>query len=75
MSTIDSTDDRRVGNNTLRHQYRELSDVEKTLVSAVYSAGEAFLDALKSCPQGRETALARTKIEEAVFWAVKGVTA
>ncbi len=75
MSKIDSTDDQRVESNTMRHQYRTLSEPEKTLVSAVKGAGDAFLEALKSCPQGRETALARTKIEEAVFWAVKGVTA
>lgn len=71
----DSTDDRRTENNTMRHQYRTLREPEKVLVSAIKGAGEAFMEALRSCPQGRETALARTKIEEAVFWAVKGVTA
>jgi hypothetical protein len=35
--------------------------------------GDAFLDEIAE-EQGREFAIARTKAEEAVMWAVKGVT-
>lgn len=39
---------------------------------------EKFSDLLyeldKLCLPGRETSLARTKIEEALFWAIKGVS-
>lgn len=74
--TVDSTSDARTANNTMRHQYRVLSEPEKLAMSAMKDAGEAFLAALdKYCQPGRETSLARTKAEEAVMWAVKGITA
>ena len=72
--TISSTDDARVGNSPVRHGYRRLSDVEKARVAAIKDLGQAFLDGIAD-GQGREFALARTRIEEAVMWAVKGVTA
>lgn len=71
---IESTDDARVENSPLRHQYRVLSEEEKEQVSIVKGLGEMFLAKLEELPQGRETSLARTKIEEAVMWAVKGIT-
>lgn len=73
---VASTSDSRTVNNTVRHQYRVLSDPEKKAMSEVKDAGEAFLATLeKFCHPGRETSLARTKVEEAVMWAVKGITA
>jgi len=74
--TVNSASDARTANNTVRHQYRVLSDPEKLAMVAVKDAGEAFLATLdKFCQPGRETSLARTKAEEAVMWAVKGITA
>lgn len=73
MGKTDSTSDERTANNTMRHQYRELTRVEKVLVDAIKGAGEHFLQTLELCPQSRETALARTKIEEAMFWAGRAV--
>lgn len=72
---IPSESDRRTANNGARHGYRVLSEDEKNLMVEVKDLGAEFLKKLQELPQGRETALARTKIEEAVMWAVKGLTA
>lgn len=72
---MDSTSDERIANNTMRHQYRVLSDDEKDKMLRLKDAGMAFLDVIDFCtPKGREASLARTKAEEAVMWAVKGLT-
>lgn len=74
--TVNSASDARTANNTVRHQYRVLSEPEKRAMVEVKDAGEAFLATLeKFCHPGRETSLARAKVEEAVMWAVKGITA
>lgn len=73
---VASESDSRTVNNTVRHQYRVLSEAEKAAMVAIKDAGKDFIDLLgplfNIAP--REAALARTKIEEAVMWAVKGVT-
>lgn len=75
MSTVESTSDQRTVNNTMRHQYRVLTEPEKLAMVAVKDAGAAMLAVFdKYCQPGRETSLARTKAEEAVMWAVKGIT-
>lgn len=74
---VDSTSDERTANNTdaVRHNYRVLTDQEKLAMVAVKDAGAALLAAFdKYCHPSRETSLARTKAEEAVMWAVKGIT-
>lgn len=72
---VSSASDERTVNNTMRHQYRVLTEPEKLAMLAVKDAGVAFLDTLERfCQPGRETALAKTKAEEAVMWAVKGIT-
>jgi hypothetical protein len=74
-AAIASESDDRTANNGVRHQYRTLSDEEKASMVAVKDAGAALLAALElHCKPGRETSLARTKTEEAVMWAVKGIT-
>lgn len=83
MTTVDSASDDRTANNAVRHQYRVLSENEKVDMVAIKDAGADFLRRLdtlashypKGKGPGRELALARTKIEEAVMWAVKGITA
>lgn len=70
-----STDGARVENSPMRHRYRKLSAAEKELVTALKDSGERFLDLLAECGQSREVSIARTKVEEAVMWAVKHVTA
>lgn len=77
---VDAASDERTANNTMRHQYRVLSDDEKKLVTAIKDTGLDFLNLIDTVGDDirrnpRELALARTKIEEAVMWAVKAVTA
>ena len=64
----------RVQNNTVRHQYKVLNDVEKAQMLAVNDKGLEFLEILNAYQPSREMSLAKTKIEEAVMWAVKGIT-
>jgi hypothetical protein len=72
---VDSAGDDRTANNAVRHQYRVLSDAEKENMVAIKDLGIEFLAAIEVCvPQGREASLAKTKVEEAVMWAVKGLT-
>ena len=74
MSEVDSTSDARTVNNTMRHAYRVLSDAEKANMSAIKDAGLAFHDLIEGIGNSREISLAKTKIEEAVMWAVKHIT-
>lgn len=73
--TVPSTGDERTVNNTMRHKYRVLADEEKRQVDRLKDLGETFLSELDTIGSGRELSLAKTKMEEAVFWAVKHVTA
>jgi hypothetical protein len=75
MQTVDSAADDRTANNAVRHQYRLLTDAEKAQMVAVKDIGLKFLQLLDQVGQSRELSLAKTKIEEAVMWAVKHVTA
>jgi hypothetical protein len=72
--TVDSASDARTVNNTMRHQYRVLSDAEKLQMTAIKDAGEALLNLINDAGQSRELSLAKTKTEEAVMWAVKHIT-
>lgn len=74
-NTVGSASDDRTANNAVRHQYRVLDDSEKAAMLAVKDAGAAFLDMLdQHCKPGRETALAKTNLQQAVMWAVNGIT-
>lgn len=66
--------------------YRELSGEEKDLMAKVKEKALELYELLvlvqypnessepKASSNGREVALAKTKLEEAVMWAVKGIT-
>lgn len=75
MTNVDSTSDSRTVNNTMRHQYRVLSPEEKAKMQEVKDQGLAFLELVSGLGNTREVSLAKTKIEEAVMWAVKSITA
>jgi len=75
MTTIDSTSDTRTVNNVMRHGYRVLSDEEKALMQKVKDDGLALWAVLDGVGHSRELSLAKTKLEEAVMWAVKHITA
>lgn len=44
-------------------------------IAAVKEAGQLLHDILENLEPSREMSLAKTKLEEAVMWAVKGLTA
>ncbi len=71
---VKATDDDRVVNNTVRHQYRVLSDAEKQQMLEIKDLGASFLAKIEEIGQSRETSLAKTKVKEAVMWAVKHIT-
>jgi len=71
---IDSTSDERTANNTVRHQYRILTDDEKAQMLALKDLGQAFIDKCNEIGKSREMALAITNAEQAVMWAVKSLT-
>lgn len=72
--TVQSTSDERTVNNVMRHAYRVLSDDEKAQMQKIKDMGLDFHNFIESIGQSRELSLAKTKIEEAVMWAVKYVT-
>lgn len=73
-TTVDSTSDARTVNNVMRHEYRVLTDLEKACMKDFKDKGLAFFQACDDMGQSRELSLAKTKIEEAVMWAVKHIT-
>jgi hypothetical protein len=75
QNRVDSTSDARTVNNTMRHAYRVLTDEEKAAMQKVKDDGLAFHELVDSLGSSRELSLAKTKIEEAVMWAVKHLTA
>jgi len=75
MASVDSTSDARTINNTMRHAYRVLSDAEKANMAAIKDEGLKFHELVSGMGNSRELSVAKTKIEEAVMWAVKHITA
>ena len=71
---IDSTSDERTKNNVMRHTYRTLSDLEKNQMKTIKDFGLDFVEYMDKLGSSRELSLAKTKMEEAVFWAVKHLT-
>lgn len=74
MTSVNSTSDERTCNNTMRHQYRVLTDAEKAQMKKIKDDALALHNYLDTLGTSRELALAKTKVEEAVMWAVKHVT-
>jgi hypothetical protein len=72
--TVDSASDERTVNNVMRHEYRVLSDDEKQQMAVIKDLGLDFHETLDRIGSSRELSLAKTKIEEAVMWAVKHIT-
>ena len=71
---MDSTSDERVNNNVMRHEYKVLNEQEKSDMQHIKDAGLAIHNFLESSGNSRELSIAKTKIEEAVMWAVKHIT-
>jgi hypothetical protein len=60
--------------NIFRRKYKELTDDQKKLVDDIKYQADVFYSLINQA-NSRETSLAKTKLEECVMWAVKGVTA
>ena len=75
MTEFTSTSDARTVNNTMRHAYRVLTDEEKAAMQEIKDMGLAFHDRIAALGGSREVSIAKTKVEEAVMWAVKHLTA
>lgn len=76
-NTVESTSDERTVNNTVRHQYRVLSDAEKADMLEIKDLGQALINKINELNQpvrSRELSLALTNAEQSVMWAVKHVT-
>lgn len=80
VEAMSSIGEARTVNNVMRHEYRVLSDPEKAHMKKVKDLGVEFIGMLEDIATAsgvagsRELALARTKMEEAVMWAVKHIT-
>ena len=62
--------------DTFRKEYRTVSDDQWDAIDGIKESAadiEKMIDA--SCVDARCAAIAKTKLEEAVMWAVKGITA
>lgn len=71
---VPSESDARTVNNTVRHTYRVLTNAEKATMVEIKDLAAKFIDLIDATGQGREYSLAKTKVEEACMWAVKGLT-
>lgn len=60
--------------NVMRHKYMTLTDKQTADMTAVKDAGLALHSLLDEIGSSREISLAKTKVEEAVMWAVKAIT-
>jgi hypothetical protein len=76
--TVECTTDDRTCNNVMRHQYKVLDENEKIDMQTVKDTGLEFFRIIETIETRRgptrELSLAKTKIEEAVMWAVKHIT-
>jgi hypothetical protein len=71
---VASESDERTVNNTMRHQYRVLSDAEKEAMLWIKDQALSMMEFIdERVPKGREASIAKTKMEECVMWAVKGL--
>ena len=71
---VGSISDERTVNNVMRHEYRVLSDAEKETMQAIKDKGLELHALLEAACASRELSIAKTKVEEAVMWAVKHIT-
>jgi len=61
--------------DVFRRNYREPDALTSARIDSIKALGDTFMELLESYRPAREFSIARTKLEEAVMWAVKGVTA
>lgn len=62
------------GENVMRTRYRELTADDQRDMGEVKRLGAEFYNYVNALGANREISLAKTKVEEAVMWAVKSIT-
>lgn len=72
--THENMSDARITHNVMRHQYRELTEEEKYKMRDIKDHGLEFWCILDDLGTSRELSLAKTRIQEAVMWAIKHVS-
>ena len=60
--------------NRFRREYRVLSQAERERVELIKDQAAALCSTIEALPENRERAVAITKLEESIMWAVKGAT-
>ena len=60
--------------STFRKTYRPLTAFEAGVIDSIKSTAEVLEGYIAQLTPSREQSLACTKLEEAVMWAVKGIT-
>lgn len=60
--------------SVFRQQYRELNAYEKAQVNEIKDVADVLYELFSQLNSSRESSLAKTKLEEAVMWAVKHIT-
>ena len=73
-SVFDSTDDKRIEQNLFRHKSRLLTGAEKAAMQLIKDEALSLHKIMTGVGDSREMSLAKTKLEEAVMWAVKHIT-
>jgi len=58
-----------------KEEWKPLTDEQKTNVAEIKELGNKFYHGLTCLKPSREVSIAKTKIEEAVMWAVRHITA
>lgn len=64
-----------MANDVFRKAYRQLNSDEALTLEGIKNTATVLYDCFDRIPPSREASLAKTKLEEAVMWAVKGLTA
>ena len=60
--------------NVFRPTYRKLNEKEEELMSEIKNQAQALYTRIDQTPASREQSIAKTKLEEAVMWSIKGLT-
>lgn len=60
--------------NDVRQEYPEISNRQKRLIAKVKDIGLELMDTFDESRPSRELSIAKTKVEEAIMWAVKGIS-
>jgi hypothetical protein len=65
------------GNDVFRKVYKPLDDAQVDLIASIKARAEVLYETLTSCPVSvdpRCMAIAKTRLEDVVMWAVKAIT-